>query len=135
MQSFLANIELWLSAVGIVVILLVPRLLLGRLPNYWATMAVTAAAVGVLHGLIFWFVRRQQRRVRHDAIRSLQSMLKDRINNQLTVILGNVQGDTQRGPDREGLVAIRKAVEEVSALLGTLSEESLRRWQSLYRRF
>ncbi len=132
MKSFLANIELWLSAAGLAVILAVPALVADQ-TNYWVVAAVTAILVGLLHGLIFWLVRRRQRQTRREAIRAIQGMLNDRINNQLTVILGAISTHTSDSTESQrSLTEVQAAVREVSALLGALSEESLRKWQDHY---
>lgn len=131
MRFIIDNIELWLSGAGVVVILVVPRLLFAHQDRYWTAMAITALIVGVLHGGIFWFIRRRQRQVRGQAIRELQGMLKDRVNNQLNMILMHVE--LESGTDsRASIEGVQKAVNDVSQLLNSLSEESLRSWQSRY---
>ncbi len=131
MRSIVDNIELWLSGAGVVVILLVPRLLFSQQDRYWTSMAVTALIVGVLHGGIFWLIRRRQRHVRAQAIRELQGMLMDRVNNQLNVILMHLEVD-RSADSRASIEGVQAAVTDVSQLLNSLSEESLRSWQRRY---
>ncbi len=128
MRVFVDHIELWLSAAGLAVILAVPALFSGDV-GPWKLAAVTAIAVGVIHGLIFWLVRRRQRRVRAETIGEVSEMLRDVVNNQLTVILAH------RGVRRaEDVERVRTSVHAVSQAVNSLSEESLRSWRSRYAR-
>jgi len=131
MRSFLANIELWLTALGLVVVLTVPAALADHVP-FWPTMAVTAAGVGVIHGLIFWMVRRRQRTVRGEAITDIREMLSDRVNNHLTLVLLDLEDGTI-GIDPDRLRGIQATLGEVTALVGSLSEETLRGWRARYQ--
>ncbi|BAH38091.1 MAG TPA: hypothetical protein DGD08_06585 [Gemmatimonas aurantiaca] len=134
MRHFVDNIELWLSAAGVAVILLIPRLGLASQDSYWAVMAVTALIVGVLHGGIFWLIRRRQRRLRATAIREIRQMLTDRVNNQLNVIIMHVSAN-ESAESCETVEGVQAAVDDVTDLLDTLSEESLRGWQAHYADF
>jgi len=82
----LRHLELVLSGVGIVVIFAVPIFFFHRPNLRWEAAAVTAAAVGLIHGLIFYLVRRRQRLVRQQTIREMQLVVDDIVRNQLTVI-------------------------------------------------
>jgi hypothetical protein len=99
-------------------------------------LAVTALAACVLQGLVFWAVRRRYRRVRQEMIAELRAMLKDRINNQLTIVLMSV---TQRRDsrvseaERELLQAAIDATVTVSRVLDELSIESLTGWKAKYQ--
>jgi hypothetical protein len=98
-------------------------------------LAVTALAACVVQGVVFWLVRRRFRRVRREMIAELRAMLKDRINNQLTIVLMSV---TQRGyrdirTERELLEAAIAATTAVSRELEELSIESLRSWKAKYQ--
>ena len=70
MRHFVDNIELYLSAAGLVVV--------------WAVAAVLG--VSVLHGAIFWVVRRRQRRIRAQSVHEIREMLTDQVKNQLAVM-------------------------------------------------
>jgi hypothetical protein len=70
---FLNNIELVLTAVGIGVILLS-----GFVASRSAFSLETATAVSatlVIHGILFWLLRRRQRQVRREAIGQIREML------------------------------------------------------------
>lgn len=131
MRFFLNNFELILSGAGLVVILAV-TIILSRLGlDAWHMAAITATGVGVLHGAIFWVVRRRQREVRRATLREVQGMLRDIINNQLTIIRGVSQ--MPQAPGFGSAVArIDSSVELIADALRTLSEERLTEWKQRY---
>lgn len=128
-RFFLNNIELVLSAVGLAVIVLVPLLLQPTVDNLWAVAAMTAAVVGVLHGIIFWLIRRRQRQIRAAAIAEIREMLHDVVKNQLAIISLNAQlsGVQSRHQQR-----IETCIGRIEDALNHISEESLQRWQAQY---
>ena len=68
-------------------------------------------------------------------IAELRAMLKDRINNQLTIVLMSVTQRRYRdiNTERELLEAAIAATTAVSRELEELSIESLRTWKAKYR--
>lgn len=132
MRLFLEHIELWLSLAGLAIVWLVPAFLFtGR--NAWQVAAMTAIGVGLLHGLIFWLIRRRQRQVRRRAIREIQLMLQDVINNQVQVLLTLSLDDSidqELAETRRG--EIHRTAKRISAMLDDISEESLRDWRDEY---
>jgi len=82
-NALLRHLELVLSAVGVLVIFVVPMVFFRQPTLRWEAAAVTAAAVGVIHGLIFYAVRRRQRLIRRDTIREMQLVVDDIVRNQL----------------------------------------------------
>jgi hypothetical protein len=88
MKTFLSHyLELVFTALGLLVILAVPALFLRRYPVYpWRIAAVTATAVGIIHGLLFYVVRRRERDARTRLIREVRSMT-DVLCNQLQVVV------------------------------------------------
>lgn len=124
--------ELWLSAAGLVVILGTPLLFAEGQADWWRITALTALGVGVLHGLIFWLVRRRQRQIRREAIREIRVMLSDIVNNQLAVILTSASQMPSRPEEQQLLAEIGTSIDTVSRLVQDLSEESLQAWQRRY---
>ena len=94
---------------------------------------LVAGVVGVIHGVLFWLVRRRQREVRITTIVELQGMLKDIINNQLTVIqaMNNLR-EARPEEARRACDYTSRSVTAISDALQHLSEESLRSWQAKY---
>lgn len=131
-SHLLRHIELYFTALGLLVIFTVP--LFFAPDARAATIAVTAVLVGVIHGALFWLVRRRQRTIRAAVIEDLQMMLKDRINNKLQVVL--VRAVTREhessAENHARLQEVSEAVLDVSQLLDRLSIESLSAWQKHY---
>jgi len=127
-MKFLLNyLEIILSMVGLLLIILIPMLF----PSdyLWQTTAFVATLVGVLHGGIFWLVRRRQRMVRQDAILQIRHMMQDVIKNRLAVISLNTQLSR---PDDRYRDKIMNATAAIELVLDHLSDESLRTWTEKY---
>ena len=130
----LDHLELYLVGFSVAIALALPFAI--EVGTNDQELAVTALAACVVQGLVFWAVRRRYRRVRLELIAELRAMLKDRINNQLTIVLMSV---TQRrdsrvsDAERELLQAAIDATVTVSRVLDELSMESLSGWKAKYR--
>jgi hypothetical protein len=128
------HVELYLVSFSVAVALTLPFAI--EVGTNDQELAVTALAACVLQGVVFWALRRRYRRVRLEMIAELRAMLKDRINNQLTIVLMSV---TQRRDsrvseaERELLQAAIDATVTVSRVLDELSMESLTGWKAKYR--
>ena len=118
--------ELWLSAAGVLVILLLPRLLGGSGGTQWKAMAIMAIVVGVLHGIIFWSVRRRQRSVREQTLREAHAMLRDGIQKQVAALLTMDARATEA--QRKRLDGVFDSLILLDHLLDSLSDERLRAW-------
>ncbi|MEN9240066.1 MAG: hypothetical protein Q6J68_04850 [Thermostichales cyanobacterium SZTDM-1c_bins_54] len=135
-RFFLTNIELILTAVGLGVILLV-----GIISSYygipfWVATAIGATAVGIVHGVLFWLLRRQQRRVRQQAIREIREMLEDLMQNRLQTIRMSLSMVQLQHPGQQDIKEkfdnVYKTLKEISSIVGHISEESLISWQHRY---
>jgi hypothetical protein len=64
-------------------------------------------------------------------------MLQDRVNNQLTVLLGvaELRGHESESEAEEDVEAAMAAAQQVARELDSLSLESLRAWEDRYARF
>jgi hypothetical protein len=128
------HLELYLVGVSVAVALALPFAI--EVGTNDQELAVTALAACVVQGFVFWALRRRFRLVRREMIAELRAMLKDRINNQLTIVLMSV---TQRRDsrvsesERELLQAAIAATVAVSRVLDELSMETLTRWKAKYR--
>lgn len=131
MKTVLNNIEIILSVAGLIVIWSVPELITHQ-QDSWTPTAVVATSVGVLHGLIFWLIRRRQRKVRNEAIKDIQLMLKDQINSLLTVITISAEQAKYQQPTKEDLDNVQTTTFRIAKLLSSISEESLSRWKDRY---
>ena len=90
-----------------------------------------------LQGFLIWAVRRHSRLARERLIRKLRVMLQDRVNNQLTVLVG--MAELRGGPEpAEGTDDIQTALTAARAVaqeLEELSIESLRIWEARYAHY
>lgn len=127
------NFELYLMGLSVALALTIPLAI--EVATDDRELAVSALAACVVQGLVFWLVRRRFRRVRREMIAELRAMLKDRINNQLTIVLMSVTERSRRDvrAERELLQAAIAATNAVSRELEELSVESLRMWKARYR--
>lgn len=130
--------ELILSAAGILVILILPGFFVSAGGDIWKAATITAAAVGVLHGIIFWVIRRRQRAIREIAINEIKVMLRDQINNRLTTVTLQVEAQVRKHPNpetleiKENLASITQNLRGIAEILKMVSEESLSRWKQRY---
>jgi hypothetical protein len=125
-RGFLNHIELWLSAAGVALVFLLPGLLGLEGANPWRATAWTAIAIGVLHGIIFWVVRRRQRRVREQTLREAHAMLRDSIQKQVAALLTMDARATE--DQRKRLDGVFDSLILLDHLLDSLSSERLRTW-------
>ena len=90
-----------------------------------------------LQGFILWAVHRYSLLGRKRLIRKLRLMLQDKVNNQLTVLVGvaELSGREHAINDVSDLEVALTAAKTVSRELDALSMESLRSWERQYSRF
>ena len=130
-RHFRDNIEVYLTAVGVVLTLAMPVIL--GVSGYWEVAAITALVISVVHGAIFWTIRRRQRQIRLELIGEMRSMLNDRINNKLTVVLAGIAAPAGTPTEEaENLEQALDAAQGISQTLRELSDESLHRWRTHY---
>ena len=132
LNRFLRNIELWLSAAGLLVVWVASIIVSPGDANVWKVAALTALVVSLLHGLIFWIVRHRQRQVRRQAINEIKEMLADVVKNQLAVIGMWLQLGETRPEFEAQLAGISESIGNISEMVDSLSEESLHSWMVKY---
>jgi predicted MFS family arabinose efflux permease len=127
------NLELYLMGFSVGVALGIPLAI--EVGTNEQELAITALAACVFQGVVFWLLRRRYRRVRGEMIAELRAMLKDRINNHLTIVLMSVtqHRESTSSTERELLEAAIAATAAVSRVLEDMSMESLRSWKAKYR--
>jgi hypothetical protein len=133
LRAKLANhIELLLTTSGVLISI---ALTFAQLDQSTRSMAFVFLVW--LQGFLIWAVRRHSRLGRERLIRKLRVMLQDRVNNQLTVLIG--MAELRGGPEPPvGVDDIQTAVTAARAVaqeLEGLSLESLRLWELRYARF
>jgi hypothetical protein len=133
-RHILDNLELYLVGLSVTIAVILPLAI--EVGTDDQELAATALMACVFQGLVLWSLRRRHRRMRREMIAELRAMLKDRINNYLTIVLMSV---TQRrdsrasASERELLEAAIAATNAVSQVLEELSMESLHRWKVKYQ--
>jgi hypothetical protein len=123
------HFETALSTVGVVVAIVVTAIVL-----LGGDQGAALIFIVWFQGLIFWAVRRHVRLGRQLLIRKLRVMLQDRVNNQLTVLVGLTDIHTDKpspGAQDDAEVALT-AARAVSREIETLSLETLRTWEARY---
>jgi hypothetical protein len=87
-----------------------------------------------LQGLIFWTVRHHIPVGRELLVHKLRVMLQDRVNNQLTVLVGltDIHAHTAATDDQNDVEIALVAARAVSREIETLSVESLKSWEKQY---
>ncbi len=130
-SSFVKHIELWLSAAGLGIIFGVGYASGPSGPAFWRLIAVIAVGIGVVHGFIFWAVRRQ-RQVRRQSIREIQQMLSDVLKNKLAAISMYLPEEENQEMVKQELDGIRTSIEDIAGEVENLSEESIEGWKEHY---
>ncbi|HEY7504436.1 MAG TPA: hypothetical protein VH700_10080 [Gemmatimonadales bacterium] len=120
------HFELFMTAVGV---FLTVRLVFSDLPP--GQQGLAHAFLIWLQGFLIWSVHRHATLRRQAMIDKMRLMLQDRVNNQLTVMLGmaeiRLRDTTTDG--REDLEIATAAARNVAHELETLSLQSLRSWE------
>ena len=130
--KFADHFELVLTAVGVV---LAVTLTFAQIDQGTKGLALTFLVW--LQGFLIWAVRRHSRLARSRLIRKLRVMLQDRVNNQLTVLVGVAElrgAGTRSHEGEEDVRTAMTAARAVSQELESLSLESLRHWELRYAR-
>ena len=132
LASFLRHLELWLTAVGLLVVWVV-ALLVPQSIEVWKAATFVALVVSMLHGVLFWVVRRRQRAVRLRTIDELREMMADRVKNQLAVIAMYLPMTQDREMLEMTLGGIHESIDEITRAVDSLNDESLSSWKTHYR--
>ena len=130
-KRFIDNIELWLSAAGLLVVWGAAALLGPSGVGVWQIAAVTALGVSVLHGVIFWVVRRRQRLIRSESVHTIRDMLTAQVSNQLALMRMWMPDDADEALEAH-LDGINASIGEIDQMVNGLSEEKLRAWETTY---
>ncbi len=129
-RLFLDNLELWFSGAGLAVVA-AGAALAPPGTDVWLIAALTALAVSVIHGVIFWIVRRRQRQIRHHAIAEIKEVLADVVKNDLAAI-GLYLSAENEVTFREHLDGIHSTLSDIAAQVDELSKERLAAWRERY---
>ena len=125
------HFELFLTIVGVMMAITIALMELPRGKQGMATVALVW-----LQGFLIWAVHRHCWFRRRALVHKMRVMLQDRVNNQLTVMLGVAELRSQATVDEERADVERAVVaaRTVSSELEHLSLESLTAWERRYRK-
>lgn len=128
-SRLIEHFELFLTAAGVLIAIL---LALAELTS--GERGVAFISLVWLQGFMLWAVHRHAWFRRRALIEKLRIMLQDRVNNQLTVMLGAAENRAREagGHDEQGFHSAVVAARAVSHELENLSLESLRDWERRY---
>lgn len=120
------HFELFLTAVGV---LLTISLVFSDLPA--GEQGLAHAFLIWLQGFLIWAVHRHATLRRQELIEKMRLMLQDRVNNQLTVMLGmtEVRHREMTPDERQDLETATAAARTVARELEALSIQSVRSWE------
>ena len=125
------HFEVALATVGIVVAIVATAAVL-----FGGDESLALLFVVWFQGLILWAVRRHVRLGREHLVRKLRVMLQDRVNNQLTVLVGltDIHTHAPSSDEQDDTERALTAARAVSREIEMLSIESLRSWETRYSR-
>ena len=130
--TLVEHFELFLTAVGVFMAI---GLIFVDLPR--GEQGLAYAFLIWLQGLLIWLVHRHASFRRRAMVDKMRLMLQDRVNNQLTVMLGmsEIRSREMTPAERLDMDSATTAARSVAHDLETLSLESLRSWERRYRYF
>lgn len=130
--SLIEHFELFLTSASVFVAIV---LIFAGLPS--GEQGLVHAFLLWLQGFLIWSVHRHAWFRRRALVDKMRLMLQDRVNNQLTVMLGMTEiRDREPTPaERRDMETATTAARAVAHELETLSPESLRSWERRYRYF
>lgn len=129
--KLLEHFELFLTTVGVLMAVLLMFAELTR-----GEQGLAYISIVWLQGFLLWAVHRHAWFQRRALVQKLRVMLQDRVNNQLTIMLGaaEAKGRALSLEEQEDLDTALLAARTVSHELENLSLESLRHWERRYGR-
>ncbi|MBA3895067.1 MAG: hypothetical protein H0X69_15500 [Gemmatimonadales bacterium] len=124
------HFELFLTTAGVFLAVL---LIFTSLPK--GEQGLAHAFIIWLQGFLIWSVHRHAWFRRKELVEKMRLMLQDRVNNQLTVMLGMTEFRSRDPASGEKLdmESVTMAARQVAQELDGLSLESLRSWEHRYR--
>lgn len=126
------HFELFLTAAGVCVAI---GLIFADLPK--GEQGLAYAFLVWLQGFLIWSVHRHAWFRRRALVDKMRLMLQDRVNNQLTVMLGmtEIRDRAMTPAEQQDMETAAAAARTVAHELETLSLESLHSWERRYRYF
>jgi hypothetical protein len=127
--TLVEHFELFLTAAGVFLAVL---LIFTSLPK--DEQGLATAFIVWLQGFLVWSVHRHAWFRRKELVEKMRLMLQDRVNNQLTVMLGmtEIRDRELTSGEKLDMETVTMAARQVAQELEELSLESLRSWERRY---
>jgi membrane protein implicated in regulation of membrane protease activity len=115
------------------IIIGVPLLLQPHPHETWKSTLISSVLVILLYLLFASQIKRWERDVRRQAIAEMRQMLRDVVNNKLSVIMINASlAQPLSDDDAKKLQSVMETVQKISEDLENLSEDTLTNWRTKY---
>jgi len=130
--ALVEHFELFLTTAGVLVAIVLPFSGLAQ-----GELGLAQVFLLWLQGFLIWAVHRHAWFRRRALVEKMRLMLQDRVNNQLTVMLGaaEVRNREMTPDEKREMETATIAARTVARELETLSPESVRSWERRYRYF
>jgi hypothetical protein len=130
--ALVEHFELFLTTAGVLVAIVLPFSGLAQ-----GELGLAHVFLLWLQGFLIWAVHRHAWFRRRALVEKMRLMLQDRVNNQLTVMLGaaEVRNREMTPAEKQEMETATIAARTVARELEMLSPESVRSWERRYRYF
>lgn len=116
------------------IIIAVPLLLDPHADQSWQSTLISSLLVMLLYFAFLTQMKRRERSVREQAIQDIRRMLRDVVNNKLSVIMINASlTQTISEEDARKIQSVLETVQKISDDLENLSIDSVDLWRKKYR--
>ena len=116
------------------IIIGVPLLLDPHSDQLWQSTLISSLLVVLLYFVFLAQMKKRERSIREQAIQDIRRMLRDVVNNKLSVIMINASlTQTISEDDARKVQSVLETVQKISDDLENLSIDSVDRWRKKYR--
>lgn len=116
------------------IIISVPLLLDPHADQLWQSTLISSLLVVLLYFVFLAQIKKRERSIREQAIQDIRRMLRDVVNNKLSVIMINASlTQTISEDDARKIQSVLETVQKISDDLENLSIDSVDLWRKKYR--
>lgn len=116
------------------IIISVPLLLDPHSDSLWQSTLISSLLVVLLYFVFLAQIKKRERSIREQAIQDIRRMLRDVVNNKLSVIMINASlTQTISEDDARKIQSVLETVQKISDDLENLSIDSVDLWRKKYR--
>ncbi|MEX1277085.1 MAG: hypothetical protein WEE20_14195 [Bacteroidota bacterium] len=129
----LKHVDKFLVLLFALIIIGVPLLLDPRPDQLWQPTLISSILVVLIYFLFISQVKKWERAIREQAVQEIRRMLRDVVNNKLSVIMINASlAQAISDDDARKLQSVMDTVQKISDDLENLSTDSLDLWRKKY---